>query len=726
MATEAFSVMHAVSKTVYFRFMDLANNKIFDFDDDVWEANLAAATTPKLAATENSDLGDATNAVYRATANAANFNASSTPMRILIQAVDDLATDIIIQTTEVLIVNGQILSITDIATGVWASATRSLTDKVGFALSAAGILAIWHQLASAIVTAGTIGKLLVDNINATIASRSSHTAAAAGTDAAAKVLATPANLLETDTGGEVSLKVATQLQIDQTDANAASVQARLTAARAGYLDNLNVAGIVPTQAEVLAIQNNTRIRVVVPSEMQIPGSGNTLYLLEIFLYDSQGAMEAPDSLPTIAAANHLGTDRSSNLGTVTLVSTGHYKVTYDVAAAHAVEPVTVIWSIVEDGETRKHAGITHVSNVTAAMGFNSSDRTNLNSVNTNVDVAVSTRSSHSAADAGTDAALKILATPANLLTTDGAGAVSLLAATQTTLDAAATEASLVKVQNSLFVLPAAPAEMPIPMAGSTLFQLDLFIHDHAGNMEAPDSTPLITCKNEGGTDRSSGLGTVQLVSAGRYSVTYEVAAAHAQEQIRFAWLVVEGGVTLYYGVSTQVTSMAATSVAAIWAALTSGLTVPGSVGKLIVDNLDAKVSLGGSELSVLVGPLVGTNNPGNRTTVPVPLSMFQHEEISFALLVKDSTGAAVDLSARTLRFVVYDTTWPATGVFDVEDVDITITGTENNIANVKVTAVQAAVALRDLRWVLWDGIDAQRSALLNGTLRIRGAVENVA
>jgi len=44
-------------------------------------------------------------------------------------------------------------------------------------LSTAGILAIWHQLTSAIVTASTIGKLLVDNVNATISSRSSHTAA---------------------------------------------------------------------------------------------------------------------------------------------------------------------------------------------------------------------------------------------------------------------------------------------------------------------------------------------------------------------------------------------------------------------------------------------------------------------------------------------------------------------------------------------------------------------
>lgn len=72
---------------------------------------------------------------------------------------------------------------------VWSSATRTLTafgfsvtvgtnnDKTGYGLSSAAIQAIWDALTSALTTAGSIGKLLVDNINATIGSRSSHTAA---------------------------------------------------------------------------------------------------------------------------------------------------------------------------------------------------------------------------------------------------------------------------------------------------------------------------------------------------------------------------------------------------------------------------------------------------------------------------------------------------------------------------------------------------------------------
>lgn len=53
------------------------------------------------------------------------------------------------------------------------NATPSVTvsDKTGFSLSAAGIQAIWDALTSALTTVGSVGKLLVDNINATISSR---------------------------------------------------------------------------------------------------------------------------------------------------------------------------------------------------------------------------------------------------------------------------------------------------------------------------------------------------------------------------------------------------------------------------------------------------------------------------------------------------------------------------------------------------------------------------
>lgn len=52
-----------------------------------------------------------------------------------------------------------------------AAALTTNNDKTGYSLSGAAIQAIWDALTSALTTAGSIGKLLVDNINATISSR---------------------------------------------------------------------------------------------------------------------------------------------------------------------------------------------------------------------------------------------------------------------------------------------------------------------------------------------------------------------------------------------------------------------------------------------------------------------------------------------------------------------------------------------------------------------------
>ncbi len=52
-----------------------------------------------------------------------------------------------------------------------ATPVVTVSDKTGFSLSSAGVQAVWDALTSALTTVGSIGKLLVDNINATISSR---------------------------------------------------------------------------------------------------------------------------------------------------------------------------------------------------------------------------------------------------------------------------------------------------------------------------------------------------------------------------------------------------------------------------------------------------------------------------------------------------------------------------------------------------------------------------
>jgi hypothetical protein len=66
---------------------------------------------------------------------------------------------------------------TNITAGTITTVTNltNNNDKTGYALSSAGIQAIWDALTSALTTIGSIGKLFVDNINATISSRASQT-----------------------------------------------------------------------------------------------------------------------------------------------------------------------------------------------------------------------------------------------------------------------------------------------------------------------------------------------------------------------------------------------------------------------------------------------------------------------------------------------------------------------------------------------------------------------
>ena len=152
-----------------------------------------------------------------------------------------------------------------------------------------------------------------------------------------------------------------------------------TSTRAAFLDKLNVTGNVASSAEVTAIQNNTKAVITLPPTLERPDSGSAAFKCDIFLYDTTGNMEAPDSTPTLAAENESGTDRSANLSAVSSVSTGHYTFTYTVASGHAIEQVRITVTVVEGGATRKYGRVAQVVDTTA-VDFTSADRTKLDAI----------------------------------------------------------------------------------------------------------------------------------------------------------------------------------------------------------------------------------------------------------------------------------------------------------------------------------------------------------
>lgn len=99
-----------------------------------------------------------------------------------------------------------------------ATPAVTVSDKSGFSLSTAGIQAIWDVLTSALTTAGSIGKRIVDYLGG---------------------------------GSKVAATVATG-----DDADAATLLSRITSDRAGYLNNLNVGGAVASHADIAALQTH--------------------------------------------------------------------------------------------------------------------------------------------------------------------------------------------------------------------------------------------------------------------------------------------------------------------------------------------------------------------------------------------------------------------------------------------------------------------------------------
>ncbi len=87
---------------------------------------------------------------------------------------------------------------------VWSTATRALTDKAGFALSSAGVQAIWDALSSALTTVGSIGKRLVDDLTGDIYAR---LGAPAGASVSADVAAIKAVLPSALVSGRIDASV---------------------------------------------------------------------------------------------------------------------------------------------------------------------------------------------------------------------------------------------------------------------------------------------------------------------------------------------------------------------------------------------------------------------------------------------------------------------------------------------------------------------------------------
>jgi len=150
------------------------------------------------------------------------------------------------------------------------------------------------------------------------------------------------------------------------------------------------------------------------------------------------------------------------------------------------------------------------------------------------------------------------------------------------------------------------------------------------------------------------------------------------------------------------------------------VTVYGSSATANVVLIPRKITTG---QLVTLSPAVGTATPAARAGTAILLDLFRTERKTFVLTAVDAVGSAIDLSAKTLRFVVHNLLDAATGLLDVEAASISISGVSNEVANVLITEAQSAVAVGQYGWVLWDV--TANSVILHGRLNILPAVKDV-
>lgn len=157
---------------------------------------------------------------------------------------------------------------------------------------------------------------------------------------------------------------------------------RITAARAGYVDNLNIGGAVASHADILNFTQSMPNAMVVTSDVYWIETGTTLYPVYLYLWNAAGALTDADGGVggiTSVVTNGAGTDRSGNFSGWTHASTGVYTATYSVANNAVLEPLILKFT----GTTASVAfvGVSQPAVASeATLAFSSTDRTHLTSI----------------------------------------------------------------------------------------------------------------------------------------------------------------------------------------------------------------------------------------------------------------------------------------------------------------------------------------------------------
>ncbi len=219
-----------------------------------------------------------------------------------------------------------------------------------------------------------------------------------------------AGYLDNLSGGAVAL-----------NADMSTLLSRLSSARAGYLDNLNAGGVVASQADIVALNQSASRRILLTTVQQYerPESSSSSYTIEARTFDGDGAATNADTTPTLTATGATTGSLAANLSSATSPATGVYRWTYSVASGATQEQIRFDVSATIGGSTFTLSAYSQVVDLVSST-WTTSDRTKLDAVyNKLPSKSYLTGSSNSDGDVQLDEAT---GTPA-----DSAGVTTLLA-----------------------------------------------------------------------------------------------------------------------------------------------------------------------------------------------------------------------------------------------------------------------------------------------------------
>jgi len=157
---------------------------------------------------------------------------------------------------------------------------------------------------------------------------------------------------------------------------------RLTSARGGYLDNLNVGGAVASHADIAALNTSASKHLILTTVQMFerPESGTTVYTVEARTFTaSDGSAVNADTTPTLTATGQTSGSLSANLSAANNPATGLYRWTYTVSSTDAAEPIRFDLSATIASATFTLSAFSQVLDEVSAT-FTSTDKSNLTAV----------------------------------------------------------------------------------------------------------------------------------------------------------------------------------------------------------------------------------------------------------------------------------------------------------------------------------------------------------